>query len=100
MNVQIIKLVVIAFFVLPVLFFSGNFFNETIVEGNTGGAAPSIPTNLTATDNMYHDKVGLHWDTIRGATNYRIFRGSTNNSSAAADVGTTAANYFFDSTAE
>ena len=100
MNVQIIKLVVIAFFVLPVLLFSNKFFPETVVEGNTGGAAPSIPTNLTATDNMYHDKIGLHWDTIKGATTYRIFRSSTNNSSNATDVGTTAVNYFFDKTVE
>ena len=39
------------------------------------------------------------WDPMRGATSYRIFRNTTNNSTGAIDVGTTAAPYFFDPTA-
>ncbi len=63
------------------------------------GTAPAAPTNVSASDDDYSTKVGIHWDTIRGATLYRIFRNTTNNSAAASDVGTTPANYFFDSTA-
>lgn len=59
----------------------------------------NAPTGVSASDNDYSTKVGINWDTIRGATGYRIFRNTTNNSGTAIDVGTTQANYFFDSTA-
>ncbi|MBX3280835.1 MAG: VCBS repeat-containing protein, partial [Acidobacteria bacterium] len=63
------------------------------------GEVPAAPTGVNASDNWYAGKVGLRWDTIRGATIYRIFRNTVNNSSTAADVGTTQANLFFDTTA-
>ena len=81
------------------IIFSGKFLPESIVYGRINGGSLSVPTNVTATDNAYHNKVGLNWDTIRGATTYRIFRSVSNNPSTATDVGTTAANYFFDTTA-
>lgn len=58
----------------------------------------SAPTGVTASDGDYSTKVGIHWDTIRGATAYRIFRNTTNNTATATDVGATPANYFFDTT--
>lgn len=39
------------------------------------------------------------WNTVRGAALYRIFRSTGNTPSSAIEVGTTAANYFFDTTA-
>jgi cytochrome c peroxidase len=57
------------------------------------------PTGVVASDGDYADSVGIRWDAIRDASLYRIYRNTTNNSSTAADVGTTAANYFFDTTA-
>ena len=36
---------------------------------------------------------------MRGASLYRIYRGTTNDQASATDVGTTPANYFFDSSA-
>ncbi len=66
------------------------------VTGQTGGSTLSIPTGVTATDNLYNDKVGIYWDTIRGATNYRIFRNTVNDPASATDVGVTIANSFFD----
>src|SRR6185369_3970774 len=59
-----------------------------------GGLA--APTGLTATDRAYATKVGLRWDTIRGATVYRIFRNTANDTGSAQEVGSTPANYFFD----
>jgi cytochrome c peroxidase len=59
----------------------------------------SAPANVTATDGVYATKVGIYWDTVRHSTLYRIYRNTTNNSGSAVDVGTTAANYFFDSSA-
>ncbi|MCE7963286.1 MAG: hypothetical protein DYH05_12415, partial [Acidobacteria bacterium ACB1] len=63
------------------------------------GEVPAAPTGVNASDNWYINKVGLRWDTIRGATVYRIFRNTVNDPSTATDVGTTAANLFFDTTA-
>ncbi|MEO7658002.1 MAG: cytochrome-c peroxidase, partial [Pyrinomonadaceae bacterium] len=63
------------------------------------GGGPAMPTGVTASDGDYANKVGVHWDAIRGATLYRIFRNTVDNSSAATDIGSTKANYFFDPTA-
>lgn len=59
----------------------------------------STPTGVSASDNDYSTKVGINWDTIRGATSYRVFRNTINNTGTATDLGTTQANYFFDTTA-
>ncbi|MBV9210574.1 MAG: hypothetical protein JOZ52_08095, partial [Acidobacteria bacterium] len=59
----------------------------------------SAPTGVSASDGDYADKVGIMWSTVRGATLYRIFRSTSSNPSSATEVGTTAANYFFDTTA-
>lgn len=69
------------------------------VHGDVTGATLAAPTHLNASDSDYSTKVGLSWETIRGATSYRIFRNTTNTPGSADDVGTTAANYFFDATA-
>ena len=41
----------------------------------------------------------MTWDAIRGATLYRVFRNTTNNSVTATAIGTTADSVFFDNTA-
>ncbi|HQU86619.1 MAG TPA: hypothetical protein PKY59_26040, partial [Pyrinomonadaceae bacterium] len=69
----------------------GSRFLSPTVSSQTGGLP--APTGFSATDNAYSYKVGLHWDTIRGATTYRIYRNTTNNSATATDIGTTPANY-------
>jgi cytochrome c peroxidase len=89
-----LKLFVIFTFVLCALMFK--FSTSELVSGQAGLPAP---TNFSATDNIYNNKVGLYWDTMRGAVNYRIFRNTTNNSETATDIGTTQANFFFDTTA-
>ncbi len=68
------------------------------VTGSAFGEAIAAPTNVRASDGDYANKVGVYWDTMRGANLYRIFRNTTNNSATATDVGTTPANYFFDTT--
>lgn len=95
-RVHLIKLAIIFSFLLLFLAFSSKYLPDTKVSGQTGISAP---TGVTASDNVYSNKVGLHWDTIRGATNYRIFRNAVNNSATAADVGVTQANSFLDTTA-
>lgn len=98
-SVNRLKVLVIALFVLPSAFLFFNNYFEKKVSGQTGGTTLSAPTGVSASNGDYINKVGINWDTIRGATSYRIFRNTTNNSSNATDVGTTAANYFFDTSA-
>ena len=99
LSVRFLKLTAIAAFLLFSLLFSNKFLPSENVLGKVGATALTAPTDVRATDHQYYNKVGVYWDTMRGAASYRIFRGTTNNSAAAVEVGTTAANYFFDLTA-
>src|SRR5438067_13421422 len=72
------------------------FYRSDHVTGQSGGSSLSAPTNLSASDSTYNSKVGLYWDTIRGATVYRIFRNTVNDPLSATDIGTTVSNSFFD----
>ena len=92
-----IKLAVIVVFVFAATFVWLSRSNP--VTGQGGGTSLSAPTGVTATDNIYNNKVGVHWDTIRGATSYRIFRNTTNTVTGSTDLGTTATPFFFDATA-
>ncbi|CAN5588397.1 hypothetical protein BH10ACI1_BH10ACI1_08940 [soil metagenome] len=96
--VQFLKLSIIAVFCVTALIFLNGSFPEIKVKGQSGGTNLPAPTSVLATDNQYYNKVGVYWDTIRGANLYRIFRNTVNNSATAADIGTTAANYYFDTT--
>lgn len=97
---RVVKLAVISIFALFAAGFSGGLFSGDFAGGRSQAAGLSAPTGVEASDNDYYNKVGLHWDTIKGATTYRIFRNRSNNTSSATQVGTTAANYFFDTTGE
>jgi cytochrome c peroxidase len=89
-----VKLFVIALFVVT---FGGIWVLRTgSVSGQAGGAQLSAPTGVNATDDLYNNKIGVSWDTIRGATAYRVFRNTTNSTVGAADLGTTIGNTFFD----
>ncbi len=90
--------ILVSFFVLGLASYlsESRFFT---VEGREFGGTLAAPTNVIASDGDYSNKVGLHWDTIRNATRYRIYRNTTNDSGSALDIGTTVANYFFDTTA-
>ena len=93
---RIIKLSIVALFLLIALVGLGSqYFTKTV----NGQSSLTAPTGFTATSNLYNNKVGLYWDTMRGATNYRIFRNTVNNSATATDVGVTPASFFFDTTA-
>ena len=63
-------------------------------EGQSVSVA--TPGNVTASDNAYVTKVRIGWDAVRGANLYRIFRNTTNDSTTATVVGTTAEGVFFD----
>lgn len=91
-------LVVLVFALFGLVFFGYNESLETVSGKITAGTL-SAPTGVSASDGDYANKVGINWDTIRGATLYRIYRNTVNDPVSAADVGTTQANYFFDPTA-
>ncbi|HEX8247201.1 MAG TPA: cytochrome c peroxidase [Pyrinomonadaceae bacterium] len=98
-----LKLFVSLFFILFALSFFGQRWFTTSSAGRNaggGGGALSAPTGVSASDRDYADKVGIVWNAVRGATLYRIFRSTVSEPSSAAEVGTTAANYFFDTTAQ
>ncbi len=90
-----LKLIAIAAFAGSALAF-GLFKSSPSVSGQTG---LSTPTGFSATTNLYNNKVGIYWDTIRGATSYRVFRNTVNNPDTAIDIGVVPQNFFFDTTA-
>jgi cytochrome c peroxidase len=94
---RFLKLFVIALFVLPALAIADRFL--PLSAATSPAVTLTAPTTVSASDGDYYDKVGLTWDTIRDATIYRVFRNTVNNSGTATDVGTTVANFFFDSSA-
>ena len=92
------KLVVIALFTVFVIAIYAFTLRTERVSGNSTPVAISSPTGVTASDGDYATKIGIHWDAMRGATLYRIFRNTTNLSAGTVEVGSTPANYFFDTT--
>ncbi|MGE3467204.1 MAG: cytochrome c peroxidase, partial [Pyrinomonadaceae bacterium] len=85
-------------FVFAIVFAVPFIFRMEPVAGQATGGL-SQPTSVLATDSLYNNKVGVYWDSIRGATLYRIFRNATDDPASAVAVGATAANFFFDLTA-
>jgi cytochrome c peroxidase len=97
---QRIKIFVFLFFFLFSVAFYGYQWMTPTVKGQSGGGNTLFaPNGVRASDGQYADKVGIMWEVVRGATSYRIFRATVNNPAQAVDVGTTASNYEFDSTA-
>src|SRR5438874_426445 len=92
-----IKLSVIWLLLLiSILIFSNRLLTGSGAEGQTTSLA--APAEVAASDNAYSTKVGISWDTVRGATLYRIFRNTTNDSTTAIVIGTTPEGTFFDTT--
>ncbi len=96
---QRLKLFVCLSVALAAITFYGYQHFTDPVSARTMGSAPSAPTGVSASNNDYANKVGIMWDTMRGATTYRIFRNTVNNSGTATDVGTSVSNEFYDMSA-
>jgi hypothetical protein len=65
---------------------SGNFMPETALGTftvNISEALPAIPTNVSASDNTFTDKVQVTWTESAGATGYEVWRNTSNNSATA-----------------
>jgi cytochrome c peroxidase len=91
-----IKLIVTGLFFLIAVVGVSNKLLAPVVTGQTGLSAP---TGVIASDGSYINKIGLNWDSVRGAAQYRILRNTVNDSAGAAAVGLTPSNFFFDTTA-
>jgi len=91
-----LKLTVIGIFAL--LFFIA-INSRSLAPGVSAQTGLTAPTGVIASDGSYNDKVGINWNSVRGATNYRIFRNVSNDPSTAVSVGTTVQPFFFDPTA-
>jgi hypothetical protein len=53
---------------------------------STSGSMPLSPTNLSASDGDYTDRVKVTWTASSGATDYEIWRNTSNNSAAASKI--------------
>ncbi len=54
------------------------------------------PLSVSASDGDYADKIGITWDAVRNATQYRVYRSSIDSFGTATQIGTTARGYYFD----
>ena len=74
-------------------------FGAFDVEPSNTDCTPGAPTNLSATDGRYRDRVQLTWTApTTGAppTGYRIYRYTSNNPGAASEIGTSATTSYDD----
>jgi cytochrome c peroxidase len=94
-----LKLFTIVAFALFGAAFFGYQSEATSVIGKGAEGTLSPPTGVTASDRNYATKVGILWETVRGATLYRIYRSIANDPATATEVGSSAANFFFDTSA-
>ncbi len=95
------RFVTLFFISIAFVFYAQQWLTTSSASRNlAGGATLSAPTGVSASDGDYIDKVSVMWNAVRGAARYRIFRSAGNEPSSATEVGTTAANYFFDTTAQ
>ena len=88
------KRLILLIFALVLATSVGHRYLFSTATGQAGGL--SAPTGVVASDGSYSTKVGLTWDTIRGATSYQIFRNTSNDPLTATSLGSTIAPNFFD----
>ncbi len=92
-----LKLFVLLSVTLAAILFYG--YRDSSTTARAGGYVPSAPTGVSASNNDYANKVGIMWDSMRGATVYRVFRNTVNDPATATDIGTSVSNDFYDMTA-
>jgi hypothetical protein len=63
---------------------SGNY----ALHLNFAPAIPTVPTNVSATDGTYTDRVRITWAASNGATSYEVWRATKNSSSSAVKIST------------
>ena len=66
----------------------------------TGSRSVPTPTNLTASDGAYTDRILVFWPALSGATSYELMRSDEDDISSAETIATTSETSFSDTTAE
>lgn len=66
---------------------------------DTGWRKLTAPTNVSATDGTHTDKVQITWNASNGATSYKVYRNTTNNSGTATQLGTPSQTWYDDTSA-
>ena len=66
-----------------------------LVSGQSLVSSLSAPVGVVASDNTYSTKVGISWDAVRGAVQYRIFRNTTNDPAVGSCVADTVGRFRF-----
>jgi hypothetical protein len=67
---------------------------------DTGWEKLTPPTNITATDGTYTDKVRVTWSASSGATEYKIYRNTTDNNMTSSQIGTSTSSPYDDTSAD
>ena len=64
-------------------------------ESDSGWRQLSAPSNVSATDGTYTNKIRITWSAVTGASHYLVYRNTTDNPSTASAIGTwqTTTNY-------
>jgi len=81
----------------------GPIFAQFLIDSAAAyhpGSDISAPTNVSASEGTYYDKVRIAWNAVGGASAYLVYRSGTNDSSSAELIGTTTVNSANDRTAE
>lgn len=74
--------------------------NESGPTGsNTGYAGLTAPTGVTASDGTSSDNITLAWSSVSGATAYRVYRNTSNNSGSASRIVEVLSNSYVDASA-
>lgn len=73
-----------------------NFFLDHVSLSASPSEPPLAPTNLSASDDAYPDKIRLTWDASVGATTYQVFRNTLNSHSGESKLSDSIATNQFD----
>ncbi len=65
---------------------AGSGISRTSIVVQTGIAAPSAPTGVLATDGSYPTMVRVTWTNSSGATDYEVWRHTSNNSNSSSRI--------------
>ena len=67
-------------------------------NSDSGYEQLSVPTDVSANDGGFTDKVKVTWSTSTGATKYKVYRNTVDNSSSASDISGEVTGTSFDDT--
>ncbi len=72
--------------------------NDFTLQTASDPVAPAAPTGVSASDGTSTAKVRVTWSASSGATYYRVYRATSNSSSAATELATSVTHLYYDDT--